>query len=31
VIVDIDEPSLAEVGRWPWPRDRVAALVDDAV
>jgi adenylate cyclase len=28
VIVDIDEPSLAEVGRWPWPRDRVAELVD---
>ncbi len=28
VIVDIDERSLAEVGRWPWPRDRVAALVD---
>jgi adenylate cyclase len=28
VIVDIDEPSLAEIGRWPWPRDRVAQLVD---
>lgn len=28
VIVDIDEQSLAEVGRWPWPRDRVAKLVD---
>lgn len=28
VIVDIDEKSLAEVGRWPWPRDRVAQLVD---
>lgn len=28
VIVDIDEKSLAEVGRWPWPRDRVADLVD---
>lgn len=28
VIVDIDEQSLAEVGRWPWPRDRVAELVD---
>ena len=28
VIVDIDEQSLAEVGRWPWPRDRVAQLVD---
>ena len=28
VIVDIDEKSLAEVGRWPWPRSRVADLVD---
>lgn len=28
VIVDIDEKSLAEVGRWPWPRDQVARLVD---
>lgn len=28
VIVDIDEQSLAEVGRWPWPRNRVADLVD---
>jgi len=28
VIVDIDEKSLAEVGRWPWPRDRVAQLVN---
>ncbi|MBK8016451.1 MAG: adenylate/guanylate cyclase domain-containing protein [Betaproteobacteria bacterium] len=28
VIVDIDEKSLAEEGRWPWRRDRVAALVD---
>ncbi|MEX1166988.1 MAG: CHASE2 domain-containing protein, partial [Hydrogenophaga sp.] len=28
VIVDIDEKSLAEIGRWPWPRDRMAHLVD---
>lgn len=28
VIVDIDEKSLADEGRWPWPRDRVARLVD---
>jgi adenylate cyclase len=27
VIVDIDEKSLAEVGRWPWSRDIVAAMV----
>ena len=27
-IVDIDEKSLAEVGRWPWRRDRMAAMVD---
>jgi len=33
VILDIDEKSLAEreqggEGRWPWPRDRLAALMD---
>lgn len=27
VIVDIDEKSLAELGQWPWPRTRVADLV----
>ena len=27
VIVDIDEKSLAQVGRWPWPRDTIAKLV----
>ncbi len=29
VIVDIDERSLAAVGRWPWPRERIAALADE--
>ena len=29
VIVDIDEKSLAEVGRWPWSRNRLAQLVDE--
>ena len=29
VIVDIDEKSLAEVGRWPWGRDRLAAVTDE--
>ncbi|SAK87101.1 two component system histidine kinase [Caballeronia glebae] len=28
VILDIDEKSLAELGRWPWDRARMAALVD---
>lgn len=28
VIVDIDEKSLSEVGRWPWSRDKVAQLID---
>ena len=28
IIVDIDEKSLAEVGRWPWSRNRVAGMVD---
>ncbi len=29
VIVDIDEKSLAEVGRWPWGRNRLGDLVDE--
>ena len=29
VIVDIDEKSLAEVGHWPWGRNRVGELVDE--
>jgi adenylate cyclase len=28
VILDIDEKSLKEEGRWPWNRDRLAMLVD---
>ncbi len=28
VIVDIDERSLRAEGQWPWPRGRLAALVD---
>lgn len=28
VILDIDEKSLAEQGRWPWGRDRMALLMD---
>lgn len=28
VIVDIDEKSIAEVGRWPWSRDIIANLID---
>ncbi|HQN65881.1 MAG TPA: adenylate/guanylate cyclase domain-containing protein [Methylophilus sp.] len=28
VIVDIDEKSLSEQGRWPWGRNRLAAMVD---
>ena len=27
-ILDIDEPSLKVVGRWPWSRDKMASLVD---
>ena len=27
-IVDIDEPSLAKVGQWPWPRTKLAAIID---
>jgi adenylate cyclase len=28
VIIDIDEKSLAQEGRWPWPRARFAQMVD---
>ncbi len=28
VILDIDEKSLAEIGRWPWGRDRLASLIE---
>lgn len=28
-IVDVDEKSLAEVGRWPWPRDKLAILTKE--
>src|SRR5688572_19382778 len=36
VILDIDEKSLAErekggEGRWPWPRDRMAMLLDKLI
>jgi adenylate cyclase len=27
-LVEVDERSLTEAGRWPWPRDRMAALLD---
>lgn len=27
VIVNIDEKSLRQEGRWPWPRDKIAKLV----
>ena len=30
VIIDIDERSMAELGQFPWPRDRLATLVDQA-
>jgi adenylate cyclase len=29
VIVDIDEKSLGEVGRWPWGRNRMAQMMDE--
>ncbi len=28
VIVEIDERSLAAIGQWPWPRTRLAELID---
>lgn len=29
VIVAIDEESMAKLGSWPWPRERLAKLIDD--
>jgi adenylate cyclase len=29
VIIDIDEKSLAEVGRWPWGRNKMANLINE--
>ncbi len=29
VIVDIDEKSLKEIGRWPWPREQIATLTNN--
>lgn len=29
-VIDVDEFSLAELGQWPWPRYRIAALIDKA-
>ena len=31
VIVDIDEKSLSQIGRWPWNRNIVAGMVDNLV
>ena len=28
VVVDIDDASLRRVGQWPWPRTRIAELID---
>jgi adenylate cyclase len=28
-IVDIDDESLQRIGQWPWPRERVAQLIDE--
>jgi adenylate cyclase len=29
-ILDIDDPSIAEIGQWPWPRNRIAEMVERA-
>ncbi|MEC4723513.1 adenylate/guanylate cyclase domain-containing protein [Noviherbaspirillum sp. CPCC 100848] len=31
VMIDIDEASLSKVGPWPWPRERLASLVENLV
>lgn len=30
-IVDIDDASLVQVGRWPWPREQIALLVEQLI
>jgi adenylate cyclase len=30
IIIDIDDRSLAEIGQWPWPRNQLAKLTDQA-
>jgi len=27
-IIDVDEASLKKIGQWPWPRNKIAAIVD---
>ena len=29
-VIDIDDKSLSEIGQWPWPRRKIAALIDRA-
>ncbi|WP_300055330.1 CHASE2 domain-containing protein [uncultured Roseobacter sp.] len=29
-ILDVDDRSIEEIGQWPWPRNRIADLVDNA-
>ena len=29
-ILDVDDSSIEEIGQWPWPRTRVAEMVDRA-
>lgn len=29
-VIDVDEQSLAKLGQWPWPRYRVAAIIEKA-
>lgn len=31
LVVDIDESSLKEAGPWPWPRDRIATLIENLI
>lgn len=30
-IIDIDDPSIEEIGQWPWPRTRFAEMIDKAM
>lgn len=30
-ILDIDDPSLRELGQWPWPRTQIAEMIDKTI
>ncbi len=31
VVLAVDDDAITEIGRWPWPRDRIAGLIDEVL